>query len=234
MILGNCFPFRENISEKDVEKWKKELTEAGLISKICYEGRNLIAVVKWEKHQTIMNRSKRNYINNSLSIQDVINTIEGLISLSLGTNYQIEKRKEKKEKEKHIEKKEEKQTRPCGLLDVYFQFLFLGLIPEKAIKKAIEFFSYYESNGWKVGGKATMKNWRAACSGIWMKDEARLLGHHKDYMKYIVDRLISKYGESQEYNQFDFATLIKTDPELFEDEFCFNQGWINYLRGLKK
>ena len=27
---------------------------------------------------------------------------------------------------------------------------------------AEQFFNYYESNGWKVGGKAPMKNWKAA------------------------------------------------------------------------
>ena len=34
---------------------------------------------------------------------------------------------------------------------------------EKGYKiNAEQFFSYYESNGWKVGGRAPMKNWKAA------------------------------------------------------------------------
>ena len=32
-----------------------------------------------------------------------------------------------------------------------------------------KFFHYYESNGWKVGGKAPMKNWKSAICGTWEK-----------------------------------------------------------------
>lgn len=94
MILGNCFPYRENITEKMIEKWKSELVEVQLLAKIEYQGRNLLAVVKWEKHQTIMNRSKRNNIDNCMKNQDVILTIETLISKSLGANYPIDNRQE--------------------------------------------------------------------------------------------------------------------------------------------
>ena len=94
MILGNCFPYRENVTEKMIEKWKLELIEVQLLAKIECQGRNLLAVVKWEKHQTIMNRSKRNNIDNNLENQDVIDTIDRLISVSLGANYPIDNRQE--------------------------------------------------------------------------------------------------------------------------------------------
>ena len=98
LILGNCFPFRESVSEKDVQKWKNELIKEGLLAKIQHENKNLIAVVKWEKHQTIMNRSKRNNIDNNKSIKEVIETIESLISVSLGSNYPIDNRQRTKDK----------------------------------------------------------------------------------------------------------------------------------------
>lgn len=92
MILGNCFPYRENITEKMIEKWKSELVDVQLLAKIKHEGRDLLAVVKWEKHQTIMNRSKRNNIDNNMENQHVISTIASLISESLGANYPIDNR----------------------------------------------------------------------------------------------------------------------------------------------
>lgn len=100
MLLGNCFPYREKLSERDIEKWKNELISVSLVANIEHNNKKLLAVVKWEKHQTIMNRTKRNNIDNSLSIQEVIETIKGLISASLGTNDVIEKRKEKIENKK--------------------------------------------------------------------------------------------------------------------------------------
>jgi len=108
MILGNCFPYRENITEKMIEKWKSELVEVQLLAKIEYQGRNLLAVVKWEKHQTIMNRSKRNNIDNNLENQDVIDTIESLISVSLGTNYPIDNRQVTNDKGKETSDKGKK------------------------------------------------------------------------------------------------------------------------------
>lgn len=44
---------------------------------------------------------------------------------------------------------------------------------EKNIKINCEqFFNYYESNGWKIGGRATMKNWRAAVQN-WVAREKK-------------------------------------------------------------
>lgn len=105
LILGNCFPFRESVSEKDIKKWKSELVKVGLLAEVQYETRKLLSVVKWEKHQTIMNRSKRNNIDNGMDNQEVIDTIEKLISNSLDTNYLIDKGKEKKDKGKVISEK---------------------------------------------------------------------------------------------------------------------------------
>jgi len=33
------------------------------------------------------------------------------------------------------------------------------------------FFNHFESNGWKVGGKAAMKNWKAAAKNWIARDE---------------------------------------------------------------
>jgi hypothetical protein len=36
---------------------------------------------------------------------------------------------------------------------------------------AEQFFNYYESNGWKVGGRAPMKNWKAAVQSWAARDK---------------------------------------------------------------
>jgi len=41
----------------------------------------------------------------------------------------------------------------------------LGMPPNYAAAESAKFFSYYSSNGWKVGGRAPMRDWRAACVG---------------------------------------------------------------------
>jgi len=111
LILGNCFPYRESVTEKHIEKWKAELITFGLITIIDCESRNLICVIKWEKHQTIMNRSKRNNIDNNKSTSEVIETIETLMSDKLDTNYPINNRKEKSDKGKGTSKKEKSPTK---------------------------------------------------------------------------------------------------------------------------
>ncbi len=111
LIIGNCFPFRDSVSEKNIQKWKDELLKVGLIAKIQHETRNLLCVVKWEKHQTIMNRSKRNHIDNNLEKQEVIDTIETLINNSLDSNYPIDNRQETNDKRKETSEKSKNDTK---------------------------------------------------------------------------------------------------------------------------
>ncbi|HVD99967.1 MAG TPA: hypothetical protein VNB90_17290 [Cytophagaceae bacterium] len=42
--------------------------------------------------------------------------------------------------------------------------------------EAEKFYNYYQSNGWKVGGKAPMKDWRAATLN-WMSNTAKFNSH---------------------------------------------------------
>jgi len=118
LILGNCFPFRENVSEKDIEKWKKELVDVGLVFAFEYNGKLLLSISNWERHQTVPNRSKRNYLDIDKEIQDVIATIEEQKRLSLDTNEnliseelepnspKIERTKDKGQRTKEKEKEE--------------------------------------------------------------------------------------------------------------------------------
>lgn len=55
-------------------------------------------------------------------------------------------------------------ARPSTIAEVTTHFTTLGLSPQSAAHHASEFWDYYQSNGWKVGGKAPMKDWKAAAA----------------------------------------------------------------------
>jgi hypothetical protein len=72
----------------------------------------------------------------------------------------------------NITSKQEEQYRiakdkPTSLLDVRLYFEEL-----KEPGQAESFFDYFESNGWKVGGKAPMKNWKASARN-WIRNSKK-------------------------------------------------------------
>lgn len=147
--------------------------------------------------------------------------------IASNNNDKNEKNEEKKEK---VSKDTKKKDKPSGLLPVYFQFMILGLTPDKAILKAEKFYSHYQSNGWKVS-KNPMKDWKAATSGTWC-DFTKAVGYQKDHLCYIVEELEKQYGDRDEYDQFDFAKLKHSNPQLFNDPEMFNDTWNKYLGGM--
>ena len=88
----------------------------------------------------------------------------------------IEKRIEKKE-EKEIEKEAspKKQARPKSLDDVIEAFEAVGSDSDQAER----FWNHYESNGWKVGGRSAMKDWKAAARN-WLKNVPTFAKHDKN------------------------------------------------------
>ena len=76
----------------------------------------------------------------------------------------------KKERKKELKK----QTIPPQLDQVVAYFLSKS----QSTAMANEFFDHYESNGWKVGGKAPMKKWTAAV-GNWIRRQENFNGPSK-------------------------------------------------------
>ena len=139
------------------------------------------------------------------------------------------KKDKNEKKEEKVSNDTKKKDKPSGLLPVYFQFMILGLTPDKAILKAEKFYSHYQSNGWKVS-KNPMKDWKAATSGTWC-DFTKAVGYQKDHLCYIVEELEKQYGDRAEHDQFDFVKLKHDRPELFDREM-YNNDWNKYLEGL--
>lgn len=76
------------------------------------------------------------------------------------------------------EEKRERPTRNEVPKSLDEALLYAGEIGLSA-REAEKFFDHFESNGWRVGGRAPMKDWRAALRG-WQKRAGEFGGVHKN------------------------------------------------------
>jgi hypothetical protein len=103
------------------------------------------------------------HINNKTYIEGKTQNFDQNLNLENLNNVKIEVNDLKEEKRKKVApKKESKMIVP--MLDEVTGFFKSENYTEIEAQK---FFNHYESNGWKVGGKTPMKNWRAAARN-WM------------------------------------------------------------------
>lgn len=72
-------------------------------------------------------------------------------------------------------KNKEGETADIPSLEEVLIFFKENEFPEQEAEK---FFNYFQSNGWKVGGKAPMKDWQAA-SRNWMLNAAKFNTHER-------------------------------------------------------
>lgn len=79
----------------------------------------------------------------------------------------------KAEAEAEAEPKAKKEKRPktCADVDAFWA-------AEKLHGQAVAFWDHFESNGWKVGGKTPMQDWKAAARG-WSRRELESKGPQK-------------------------------------------------------
>jgi hypothetical protein len=110
------------------------------------------------------------YIYNNKTDTNNINNIERTPEFEiLDDNLILENPEKNKRKEKSSAKKEkakavisnEVESPPLELTKEYFKF------QEYSEFEAERFFNYYSSNGWLIGGKTKMKDWKAAARN-WM------------------------------------------------------------------
>lgn len=100
MILGNIFPYDEEVNEKLIDTWKKELLREKLLVLIQYNGHEYLYCRSWKDHQKVPHPGKETVP------EEVI--LESLMKLSGDSQSQIEREIEieiesKKEKEIQIE-----------------------------------------------------------------------------------------------------------------------------------
>lgn len=217
----NTLSLKTGIKESKIQRLLKLFENEQQIEQQMNSKFRIISILNWHKYQSSEQANEQQMNSKRTADEQQMNTNNN------DKNDKNEKNDKKEEKESNDSKK-----KPDRLLDVYFQFILLGLTPEKATEKAIAFYNHYQSNGWKVG-RHPMKSWISACSGTWMSGETRAVGYHKDYLIEIVDELKRYYCEKNELDPYDFKTLVKTKPELFQDQYCFSDNWLKYLEGIR-
>jgi hypothetical protein len=96
-----------------------------------------------------------------------INNINLINNTNVGTLTKMDSNFERVEKKNLIAKNLKEMTIPLpGEVNEYFASQNSDSIEGE------KFFNYYTSNGWKIGGKAKMKNWQAAARN-WLLNVAR-------------------------------------------------------------
>lgn len=78
--------------------------------------------------------------------------------------------KDKNHKERLVPKRSERTQKPASVEEVTEYMQTMQNAPANPQSVASAFFDYFESNGWKVGGKAPMRDWKAAARN-WCRNE---------------------------------------------------------------
>ncbi len=147
--------FEENL--KPVLKKDRKSSNNGLVNEQPIEQ-------ALNKQQTSTKTSTEQALVSSINNTNIINSIN---DLNLGEQTQIFKTEnldleEKNLKEKKLREKKKEST-PSSLKEVQLFFIQKNYSEIEAEK----FYNHFQSNGWLVGGKSKMKNWRAAARN-WM------------------------------------------------------------------
>jgi len=149
VIKGLCFPLRERLTNKDIEKALAGLAGIGCIVLYESDGRPYLCFPNWEKHQTI--RNKRSKFppppDNLQAIEINCNQLNANVPVIQSNPIQIESESESKREKRFAPPMREEAN-------AYYAEIH-GTFPLEA------WFSYYEQNGWMVGNRK-MKDWKAS------------------------------------------------------------------------
>jgi len=116
-IFGECFPLRNDVTEKQVSKWLNELIDNKLLIPVTHNGNELLVCRSWEEHQKVPNISKRNNIDNDMSSDEIRLKIEELIQSYLESNESLMRQKLLKENDKENDNDKEKDKKEIPTSD---------------------------------------------------------------------------------------------------------------------
>lgn len=106
-------------------------------------------------------------LNDAQQCSTSVSDVQHNVNVNVNGNVNV---KDKNLKERLVPKRSERTQRPASVEEVeqYMQTMQNG--PANPSQTASAFYDYFESNGWKVGGKAPMKDWQAAARN-WCRNE---------------------------------------------------------------
>jgi hypothetical protein len=125
---------------------------------------SLVTIINMELKSEQIRKTKRQRINKQTSSKQELNkratSSEQALVPSIN-NINTINNTNKENKNKSIVKNKIFEAPTFIEVETYF------LESKVTIIEAQKFFNYYESNGWKIGGRSPMKNWKAAANN-WM------------------------------------------------------------------
>ena len=155
VIKGNCFPLRERLTAKDIEAALNALAGIGCVSLYEVDGKPYLCFPNWESHQSIRNKKSRFPAPDSACRQ--LQAIESNC-MQLQANVPVIQSESESESNPNTNgAREARRFRPPTVEEVraYCQERGNGVDPQR-------FVDHYTANGWKVGGRSPMKDWKAA------------------------------------------------------------------------
>lgn len=160
--------------ELDILAKKKKHSNKPFICRYEIDGQKYYQIVEWHKHQRPHHTEKDSNIppyNGDLTVKEPLIDGESLVykgnGKGKGKGNGEGTQSECEVKALVIERKVNKNI-PKDLDEVteFFELTFGNSV------EATPFYDHFESNGWKVGGKAPMKCWRSAAKN-WMRSPYR-------------------------------------------------------------
>ena len=155
IIKGNCFPLRERITNRDIEAALKALAGIGCVGLYEVDGKPYLYFPHWESHQSI--RNKKSKFPAPESTCGKLQAIESNCNQLQADAPVIQSNPNPNPNQKEGSAREARRFIPPTVDDVrsYCQERGNRVDPQR-------FVDHYTANGWKVGGKCAMKDWKAA------------------------------------------------------------------------
>lgn len=137
------------ISESNVERILKVFENEQQIEQQKTSTSRLISIVNWDKHQNVGQRSGQRTDNGRTTDGQRVDT----------------KEEEREEEELNNDKNKSGKFKPPTPDQVRDYFFEIGVSGDEFEK----FHDHYTANGWKIGGKTKMRDWKASCRN-WKKN----------------------------------------------------------------
>ncbi len=161
VVKNRLFPLKEALTMEEVSHALQRLSEVGLVRMYEVEGKPYLYLPTWEHHQTIRaKRSKYPVPGEEMNSSEIIcKQMQADVAVIQSNPIQSESNpnpirntniygEEKKQKRKNFVK---------PTLEEVTEYINENMF----IVKPEVFFDYYEANGWTIGGKGKMKDWKA-------------------------------------------------------------------------
>jgi hypothetical protein len=155
MLKSVLFPLKTDVRETDITRWLAECEKSGLIALYGVASKDYLQINNFKQ---ALRQKVEKYPAPQLSITCIADETQMNSTCVLET-----KRNESEVETETKDAPVKKFVKPDEYLIKDF-FIEIGLDDFTADAQGKLFFSYYESNGWRVG-KNSMKDWHAAARG---------------------------------------------------------------------